>query len=584
MGARSHIVLAAACALVNAGAAHAQAVDPEMLEQRGRYGEAIQAYLAAIRDHPVLAEGWRGLERVFTTLGRLDSLIILTDSALAADSQNVLAWEVQLRVWSALEQPDSVAAAARRWIEAAPDSPIPYREWSFTLAREGDVEAAIALLREGRSRLGKAALAAELGYLYRTAGDWFAAAREWAGAVLESELGVGAAVAGLRQAPESQRETVLRVLIGHEAEPPVRRLGAELLVVWDRPEEGWTLLDSSLPPDRARAAPILQRFAERVRHVKTKEAQRARGYALERLAELTEGAQAERARLEAAQAFADAGNLGAARRMLEQLAVTGEGGLGDAASAMAVLIRVSVESGQIEEAETRLRLWETRLRGDDAALLRERIAWAWVLGGNLDRAEAILKEGGGLAGEGEASVSTEALLGWVALYRGDLKGAVEHFQAAGPYAQSREQATRRTSLLAVLQAIWADSVPELGEALLWLARGDTTRSIGALRAAALDMPAAGGRGALLAYAGDLAVAAGDIETAEPLLREALAADSLGSFAAAAEYALAVVLVRSGRNEEGESQLEHLILSHSESALLPEARRLLDRVRGVVPRT
>jgi hypothetical protein len=83
--------------------------------------------------------------------------------------------------------------------------------------------------------------------------------------------------------------------------------------------------------------------------------------------------------------------------------------------------------------------------------------------------------------------------------------------------------------------------------------------------------------------GDLARESGDVERAESLFMEALDADSLGPSAPMAEYALGVVLAGSGRGEAAADRLEHMILTHPGSALVPEARRLLDQVRGAIPR-
>ena len=64
--------------------------------------------------------------------------------------------------------------------------------------------------------------------------------------------------------------------------------------------------------------------------------------------------------------------------------------------------------------------------------------------------------------------------------------------------------------------------------------------------------------------------------------EALQADSMGPSAPTAEYSLGVVLADSGREDAAAERLEHMILTHPGSALVPEARRLLDRVRGAIP--
>ncbi|UCD24247.1 MAG: hypothetical protein JSW51_14695, partial [Gemmatimonadota bacterium] len=427
----------------------------------------------------------------------------------------------------------------------------------------------------GRAQIEPTALAPELAQAYVAVGAWAEAAVEWAVAVLITESYISSAVITLRQTPQFDRDRVLMILVDPGREPVVYRLGAELLVAWDRPEEGWTLLDSALPQDRAQAAAILDRFAERTRRLGTEQSARARGYALERLAEMTAGPDAERARLGAAQAFADAGDLAAARRMLESLAQENTT-QSDAASAAATLIRVTLESDKVEEAETRFRVWEDRLRVDDAARLRIRLAQAWLGRGELERARTLLAS--------DSSIAAHAILGWVSLYQGDLARATEHFRVAGPYAQSRQEATRRTAMLALMQSIERDSLPELGKALLQVELGDTSAAIDGLNEAVAVLEDPRERAHLYSLAGNLAAAKGEYALAEGLLHQALAADSLGSAAPAAEYALAVVYASTARPQRAIERLEHLILTYSHSAVVPEARRLLDQVRGAIPKT
>jgi tetratricopeptide (TPR) repeat protein len=243
---------------------------------------------------------------------------------------------------------------------------------------------------------------------------------------------------------------------------------------------------------------------------------------------------------------------------------------------MATLILVTIESGRLDEAELRFKEWEGRLRADDGERLRRKLGWGLTERGELDRAAAIL--------EGDSSIGTEAVLGWVRLYQGDLAAAMELFRAAGPFALSREEATRRTSMIALMQRVRSDSVPDLGEALLWLAQGDTARSVAGLSEAARNLPVDGGQADLLALAGDLARAAHDYGRAERLLLEALVADSLGPAAPVAEYALAVVLEETDRTDLAVDRLEHLILSHAASAVVPEARRMLNRLQGAIPQS
>ncbi len=573
MGARSVAVL-----LVVSGfgplSLFAQRVEGLEWERRGRYEEAVEAYREELGADRTAVAAWLGLERVLGRLQRLESLIPLIDSALAEAPDHHFVRETQLRVWSSLGDDSGVAAAARQWMAVAPESASPFRQWALAVAGTGRTERAIEILLEGRARLGPAALAPELARLYAAEGNWTSAALEWVGAVAADNSHTLSAVAALRDAPAAKRTDVVDLLAGPTTDVAAHQVAAELLVVWESPLEGWTLLDNSLPGDRVRSAAAISRFVERTRRVGTPEAARARGHALERLAGLAAGADAEQALLGAAQAFAEAGEFGGARRALDRLAHSPTDTPADAAAAMATLVLVAVESGRLAEAEQRLTEWQGQLRADDGERLRRRLGWELIECGELDRAAAILQD--------DSSIGTQAVLGWVRLYQGDLAAATELFRAAGPFAQSREEATRRTSMIALLQRIRSDSAPDLGVALLWLARGDTARSVAGLSEAARGLPADGGQADLLALAGDLARAAHDYGRAERLLQEALVADSLGPAAPAAEYALALVLAETDRSALAVSRLEHLILAYNASAVVPEARRMLNRLQGAVP--
>jgi len=237
---------------------------------------------------------------------------------------------------------------------------------------------------------------------------------------------------------------------------------------------------------------------------------------------------------------------------------------------------VLAEAGRVDEAEERFEQWLPHLGGGDAQELRERLAWAHVRLGELDRAEAVLGDA--------ATVSAEAVAGWVALYRGDLAGARAHFRAAGPAASSRREATDRAATLVLLERVQGERLQALGEGLLHARRGDTARALSALERAAEQLPPEGGRADVLVLAGDMAL---DIQTygrAEELFLAAIAADSSGAASPGAQYRIALLFAQTGREQEAAVRLERLILAHPESAVVPQARRLLDQVRGAVPRS
>jgi tetratricopeptide (TPR) repeat protein len=235
-----------------------------------------------------------------------------------------------------------------------------------------------------------------------------------------------------------------------------------------------------------------------------------------------------------------------------------------------------IDAGQLDTAAQQLAT-NSRLSAEDRASLRLRLARARIGAGALDRAESALA--------GDSSVEALALQGWIALYRGRLRDAQALFRAAGPYAGDRSDATERTAMLALLQQVPADSFPELGDALLLLARGDSTRAAAALRVAAGRL-STGGRPDLLLLAGRVAARLDTLQqrNALALFDEVLRTAGQGAAAPAAELEWARLLERRAQPAEAIQHLEHLILTYPGSAVVPEARRELERAKGAIPRS
>jgi hypothetical protein len=212
---------------------------------------------------------------------------------------------------------------------------------------------------------------------------------------------------------------------------------------------------------------------------------------------------------------------------------------------------------------------------DDYASLQRRLVLGYIQAGELVKADSTLGS--------DSTVDGLALAGRLRLYRGDIRGAIERFKAAGPFAGERDEATERTGLLALLQPIDADSLPALGEALLALARGDTSAAVTGLERVGGDLPPAKGGAEVHLLAGRLEAASRKAGDAERLFKAAAAPAAPGT-APAAELALAELLLDQRRPAEAVAQLEHLILTYPSSALVPQARRRLDEARGAVPQT
>jgi tetratricopeptide (TPR) repeat protein len=464
---------------------------------------------------------------------------------------------------------------AERWARIAPTEEAPYREWGAAELGRQNRSGARAVYLRGRERLGRPdAMAAEMAQLSLAEGDYPGALREWLLAVRRLPGYRASAVSTLAQAPEPARPDLLRRL-GRESDLVSRLVEAHLRARWGDPLGGFRVLTAALPADRIQAIAMLRGLLDQVRTLRSQAARQTEGMMLEAIAVRSPGVEASRVRLEAARAYTAAGDRAAARRMLGGLADDRATPRSVASGAATTLIGVLISEGKLDEATQRLVDLRATLPADDYDVIRRRIALGWMAQGNLERADSAIAA--------DSSVEGLALSGRIRLYRGDISGAVELFKAAGPYAGDRAEATHRTTLLALLQPLERDSMPDLGQALLQLDQGDTAQATAGFERVAAELPASHGGAELYLLAGRLAAASGKPEEAERLLRAA-AVKEAPSTAPAAELALAELLVSDRRGAEAVEILEHLILTHPQSALVPQARRRLDEARGAVPKT
>jgi hypothetical protein len=545
------------------------------LERRGDYPAAVAAYRAVLASQPADISALLGLERSLLPLSRSAEMLPAVKAALKAAPANSTIYAIALRAWAAADQPDSVRSLAERWAGIAPTEETPYREWgNAELSRQNREGARAAYLR-GRARLGRPdAMAAELAQLAALDGNYPEAMREWILAVRRLPGYRANAVSTLAQAPDQVRPELLRIAEGN-SDPEARRLEAELQARWGDALAGYRTLSAALPNDRVQSIAMLRSLLDQVRTLRTSQGKQAEGQILEAIASRSPDSQSSQLRLEAAQAYSAGGDRASARRMLTGLADDRVAPAGVSSDAGTTLIGVLIAEGKPEEAEKRLADLRPRLAADEYEGIRRQIALAWVHSGDLARAESIIAA--------DSSVDGLALSGRIRLYRGDIAGALQQLKAAGPFAGDRAEATKRTALLALLQPIERDTLPALGQALLRLEQGDTAEASAGLEKVAASLPPEHGGAELDLLAGRLLATTGKTADAERLLRAATTPAAPGT-APAAELALAELMLSSKRPGEAVQLLEHLILTYSESALVPQARRRLDEARGAVPKT
>jgi tetratricopeptide (TPR) repeat protein len=565
------LALAAGPLLAQQGGEMARGYD---LERRSDFAGAEAVYRKVLDGRPADLAALVGLERVLTQLNRPVDLVTPLRAALAADSTKGLIYGLAIRTWTTLGAPDSVRRLGEQWSRVLPADESAYREWGSALSVLGDRAGARRAFLLGRERLKEPdAMAAELAQLNIAALDYSGATREWLLALQRIPGYRPTAVTTLAPAPEAARPDILRQIEAAKS-PPALMLGVELRARWGDPLGALDRLKGALPGSDAAARDLLQQFLEAVRTIQSAPAQLARARALEALADHSLVAQQAGLRVEAARAYGVAGDQAAARRVLA-LAASSNASPEVASRAAAALIELLVAADSVEAAARQLPAISRTVSADDLARLNRLVAEGWLRRGAFARADSALVA--------DSSVEGLALRGRLALYRGDLSGARSALHDAGPYAGTRESATERTALLALLQPIERDTFPELGAAFLALARGDTARAIKQLEAARQQLGTAPGGPELALLAGRLSLASGHRADGEALLQQAVAG-SAPAAATAAGLELAQLYIASHRQAEAVAALEHLVLTYPRSPLVPQARRLMDQAKGVIPGT
>jgi thioredoxin-like negative regulator of GroEL len=466
------------------------------LERRGSYAQAADIYKSVLKDRPGDISALLGLERSLTPLNRLGELLGPAQAALATSGVAVPIFAVALRAYAAANMLDSLPPLVDQWSRAVPGDETPYREWAAAALQRRDRPMARRAYQLGRERVGKPdALAAEIAQLAVIDEDWLTAAHEWARAVRQLPGYRTSAITTLSQAPERVRGDLLAALDKESGAEPAR-IAVDLRARWGDPLGAFEALLKNLPAAPGQQIDLLQAFLEEARSATTRPYVLTQARVLEAIADrLTNPAQRARLRLESARAYVSAGDRPAARQMLTRIATDTSSGPAVTAGATATLIELLVREGKADEASDQLQRYRSALPVDDYLRLRRAIALRWAQGGDLDRAEALIAS--------DSSVEALALGGRFRLYAGDLKGTTEMWKGAGPFAGTREEATERSLILALIQPIGPDTHVALGRAFRTLDGGDTLGAAKLFEQTGRELPVDGGRAETTLFAGRL---------------------------------------------------------------------------------
>lgn len=541
-------------------------------ERRGDFKLAAENYFAWLDGHPADVQALQGLSRVLPALERRAELLPALRLALARDSTDFTILSLGVRTHALLGQVDSTRAWVNRWATLVDGEEEPFREWAQSALEARDRSAAKEALESGRRRIAHpAALAPELAQFRQAEGDIAGATQEWIRAITTTPGFRASALLLLGDLLPAQRTVVLSTLAASD-EVEAKRLSGLLRIRWGEPEQGVAELSRVMPEGMQPTVALLRMVFDDLRGRTDRPAIRARARALELQAAVETDGSRVRTWMDAARAWADAGEEREARRLLSLVAADPHAPSGMATAASSALFGVLLAEGKPAEAESLL----VSLRGvqslDDQERDTRRVALAWALAGDIARGDRLL--------ESDSTVAGFSARGMLRAYAGDLAAASMWLELAGPYDDERERSVERVRVLSLLKAIDRDTSVTFGTGLLALERGDTTTAVTTFVTLA-DSLAPPGQAALRYFAGELALARRD--TAGALVHfEAADLDSAPAAAPAARFARAQVLAARGDVARAQELLEELILDFPTSAVVPAARRSRDALRGAIP--
>ncbi|MEK6611485.1 MAG: hypothetical protein AABZ29_01725 [Gemmatimonadota bacterium] len=533
------------------------------LENASKYREAVTAYREAMSQGALVA-GILGLERAFSAMGQEDSLLPAIDTLLRKTPREPTFRGALLRTLRALGRDDAARRAFDDWRALDPRDAAPYREYARLLLTDRRAEAADSVLQLAVSARGGAReFATEFAELYATMGRWDAAAAAWRDAVSDAPYLDQAAIYSLMGTPSVQRDGVRSALsaLGGMS-PPVgvalARARAGLELRWGAPRAAWREL-SALPPTDSTAQVWIE-FADEAERV---------GGALAARDALLAAYQVRRQpalALRAATAALAGGDASGALAVATQVTPALDSAQA-VAEALPLRIRALAQLARPAEAEQLIASHGARITDAQRRTYARALAWGWIRAGDIARARRAAAQGGG---EEEDVVS-----GWLALFDGDLEAARRGLRTAD------EKSSDIVTALAFISRTRQTRTPGIGAAFLALARGDSAAASRAFEQAAEGVPDAAPF--LLGLAARVASARRDDARAIGLWTRLVEQYTTAPEAPEADLEWARTLERRGDRAAATARYEHLILTWPDSALVPQARQALDRLRALALR-
>ncbi len=520
----------------------------DMEESKPR--EAVVLYRRAFAGN-AMAPALLGLERVYTTLGMVDSLLPLVRDAIRTDPRNGVVRSVQLRTLTALQRDDELTAAFRDWVRAAPGEAAPFKEYARLLLENGRSAAADSVLTvASRMVRDPRDFSAELAQVASAQRMWNEAGRRWRETLTQTPQLDQAAVFALALASGAGRDSVRTNLLAEPAWLPARKVLASLELLWAQPRQAW-LAFAGVRVDNetvvawkefaeeadARSMPVASREAWAAIHRQTRDPKSA-----------LRAADAALASGEAATALQYASSA--------QTLMTSALGLRDA---VPVRLRAMAAMGKAAEALALVDSVRPKVVPIQLQMLERELMWAWLRVGDASRARPLV-----------AKLDEDEATALLAVYDGDFeqaRTALRNADASNTLLLMPRALLSRTSLT---------SSTAIGAAFTALARRDTTAAVTQFLGSVADVGDAAPL--VLAMSARLLTARNDDVRAVPLWTRIVTEYSTSPEAPEGDLEWARAALRARDGSTAIARLEHLLLTYPTSALAPQARRDLDAAR------
>lgn len=187
-------------------------------ESAGDYAASVEILTSLLAERPASSGAIFALERVLRAQGRVSQVLDPIDAFLAVDPVSTGPRYLKLRILLEVDSLAELRSAAQSWIAQNPVSPDSYREVARVYERAFGGEEALSVLRRGQNRAGGGVLAVEAGDVLLRLGRPLEALMEWADAL---------------DGPDAQAPGALRRMVRTGGEHPglasavVRELAAE---------------------------------------------------------------------------------------------------------------------------------------------------------------------------------------------------------------------------------------------------------------------------------------------------------------------------------------------------------------------